>query len=163
MKHHTITFMPEGKVVSIHTGATILEAAAQAGIIINAFCGGAGTCNKCQVHIPATGRKVLACNYHITSDMTVVIPETSRYFSERILHHGIDREIDVAPAIEKIFIDEQCTSLDELTEALTRHKQGQIFNVSDEITVDQMSSLVTAVCHRRILQSSIDDYDVIAI
>ncbi len=90
MKHFNITFEPDGKQISIHASATILEAADQAGIILNTACGGQGTCEKCTVIIEPAGRKVLACQHHIQSDLTVTVPQSSRFFEQKILTHGID-------------------------------------------------------------------------
>ena len=89
MKHFRIIFEPESKQIFIHDGATILEAAFQAGIIINTPCGGTGTCKKCSVYIMPDERKVLACQYRIHSDITIKIPTESRYFEPKILDHGV--------------------------------------------------------------------------
>jgi len=90
MKHFNITFKPDGKTISIHRSATILEAAGQAGIILNTVCGGKGTCRKCVVTIEPGGQRVLACQYQIRSDMTVTVPAASRYYEQKILELGID-------------------------------------------------------------------------
>jgi uncharacterized 2Fe-2S/4Fe-4S cluster protein (DUF4445 family) len=90
MKHFSIIFRPEGRQISIHSGATIIEAAGQAGIILNTVCGGKGTCKKCLVYLGPDSRKVLACQYRIESDLTVTIPAGSRFFEQRILTEGID-------------------------------------------------------------------------
>lgn len=97
MKHYTVTFQPEGEIISIHSGATILEAAEQAGIILNSVCGGKGTCGKCAVN--PGGGEVLGCQYKIESDLVVVINSESRFFESKILQHGIDRQVKVAPSI----------------------------------------------------------------
>ncbi len=94
MKHFTITFKPDGKQISIHAGATLIEAAGQAGIIINTSCGGRGTCKKCLVYLEPEHRHVLACQYRIQSDLLVSIPSQSRYFEQQILEHGIDAKIE---------------------------------------------------------------------
>jgi uncharacterized 2Fe-2S/4Fe-4S cluster protein (DUF4445 family) len=90
MKHFNITFEPDGRKISIHAGATVLEAANQAGIILNTACGGLGTCKKCVVQIEPHGRDVLACQHRIQGDLMVTIPQTSRFFEQKILTHGID-------------------------------------------------------------------------
>ena len=100
MKHFAINFKPDNKQISIHAGATILEAASQAGIILNSVCGGKGTCGKCRVIIEQDGREVLACQYEIDSDVTVTIPAESRFFEPRILEEGIDIAEKVEAGIE---------------------------------------------------------------
>jgi uncharacterized 2Fe-2S/4Fe-4S cluster protein (DUF4445 family) len=104
MKHFTITFRPDGKQISIHSGATLIEAAGQAGIILNNICGGIGTCKKCYVYIEPGSRKVLACQQRIESDLIVTIPAESRYFEQRILTEGIDTEQQIQPDIHKKYL-----------------------------------------------------------
>ncbi len=94
MKHFTITFEPDGKDISIHTGATLIEAAGQAGIILNTACGGRGTCKKCLVFLEPEHRQILACQYRVQSDLTIQIPYQSRYFEQQILEHGIETKIE---------------------------------------------------------------------
>ena len=109
MKHFTISFKPDGRQISIHSGATLMDAAGQAGIILNTICGGKGTCKKCLLRLEPTGREVLACQYHIQSDLTVTIPDESRFFEQKILAHGIDTEIDAAAAIYEKYIGKDST------------------------------------------------------
>ena len=96
MKHFRVVFQPDGKEVSIHQGATLLEAAGQAGIILTTPCGGKGTCGKCAVRVvkgyaPAEASSVhglsayevasgyrLACRLKPHGDLTVEVPATSR-------------------------------------------------------------------------------------
>ncbi|MCP4611502.1 MAG: DUF4445 domain-containing protein [Planctomycetes bacterium] len=96
MKHFTISFKPDDRQISIHSGATLTEAAGKAGIIMNTFCGGIGTCKKCLVKLEPTGQEVLACQYRINSDLIVTIPGESRFFEHQYLAHGIETEIDGA-------------------------------------------------------------------
>lgn len=104
MKHFNITFKPDGRQISIHSGATLVEAAGQAQIILNTVCGGEGTCEKCKVILEPIGREVLACQYHINSDLTVFIPPTSRFFEQKILAKGIDAHAKVVPDIFKKYL-----------------------------------------------------------
>ena len=101
MKHYSVTFRPEGACVSVHEGTMLLDAAGHAGIILNAACGGAGTCGKCEVLLLPDRRRVLACQYLITSDLVVEVPARSHLFEERILRHGIDRKIAICPSIHE--------------------------------------------------------------
>jgi uncharacterized 2Fe-2S/4Fe-4S cluster protein (DUF4445 family) len=106
MKHFTITFKPDGKQISIHSGATLIEAAGQAGIILNNVCGGTGTCKKCLVYLEPGSRKVLACQHRIESDLLVTIPAASRYFEQRILTEGIGAERQIQPDIHKKYFQQ---------------------------------------------------------
>jgi len=103
MKHFTITLEPEGRQISIHSGATLVEAAGQAGIILNTVCGGRGTCKKCIAYLEPEGRKVLACNYRIQSDLVVTIPRDSRFFEQQILTEGAEAEPGIEPDIYKAY------------------------------------------------------------
>ncbi|MFZ0035254.1 MAG: ASKHA domain-containing protein [Sedimentisphaerales bacterium] len=99
MKHFNITFKPDGRQISVHAGAALLEAAGQAGIVLNTVCGGKGTCEKCIVNIEPGGRQVLACQHRIQNDLTVTIPPSSRFFEHKILSHGIDAKTEVRPDV----------------------------------------------------------------
>lgn len=99
MEHFTITFEPDGKQITIHAGATLVEAAGQAGIILNTACGGRGICKKCLVKIQPEARNILACQYRVQSDLVVFVPSQSRYFQQRILEHGIETKIEPANTI----------------------------------------------------------------
>ena len=92
---HTVTFLPADKTVAVADNATLLQAAAQAGLLIDAPCGGGGVCAKCRVRIisgqAATGGSShrltadelaggwrLACATKVTGPLAVEIPATSR-------------------------------------------------------------------------------------
>lgn len=99
MKHFRVILRPDGKRISIHEGATLVDAAGQAGIILNTVCGGRGTCRKCLVYVEPDNRKVLACQYRIESDLTVTIPPSSRFFEQRILAKGVDTPHRISPDV----------------------------------------------------------------
>jgi uncharacterized 2Fe-2S/4Fe-4S cluster protein (DUF4445 family) len=104
MKHFNITFKPDGRQISIHAGATLLDAAGQAGIILNTVCGGKGICKKCLVNLDPDGRGVLACQHHIDSDLTVTVPFASRFFEHKILTEGVAPQAEIQPDIYKKYL-----------------------------------------------------------
>ena len=104
MKHFSITFRPDGRQISIHAGATLLEAAGQAGIILNTVCGGKGSCKKCLVFLEPSGRQVLACQHHVDSDLIVTIPPASRFFEHQILTEGITAGAKYQPDIYQKYL-----------------------------------------------------------
>jgi len=104
MEHFKITFKPDGSEISIHAGATILDAAGQAGIILNTVCGGKGLCRKCLVNIEPAHQQVRACQYRIQSDLVVTIPLTSRFFEQKILTCGIDAQSQIQPDIYQKYL-----------------------------------------------------------
>jgi uncharacterized 2Fe-2S/4Fe-4S cluster protein (DUF4445 family) len=104
MKHFNITFKPDGRQIAIHAGATLLDAAGQAGIILNTVCGGKGICKKCLVNFDPDGRQVLACQHHIDSDLTVTVPSASRFFEHKILTEGVAPQTEIQPDIYKKYL-----------------------------------------------------------
>ncbi len=93
MDNHTITFLPHDKKIEVPGGQVLLRAALDAGVHINASCGGEGVCGKCRVIIEegeveggiteklkkADQEKGyrLACRSRVTGDVTVRIPVES--------------------------------------------------------------------------------------
>jgi len=90
---HTIVFEPSGRKVQAGVGMSIIKAAREAGIHINASCGGSGVCGKCKVIIEEgavdgglsekfspqereAGYRQ-ACTATITSAAVIRVPETS--------------------------------------------------------------------------------------
>ncbi len=49
MKKHKVRFSPYGTEISVPDGETVLNVAMEAGIHVNASCGGAGQCGKCRI------------------------------------------------------------------------------------------------------------------
>ncbi|MCX8042687.1 MAG: ASKHA domain-containing protein [Desulfobacterota bacterium] len=89
----TIRFLPSGKTVAAHIGDNLLQIALDAGVHINASCGGSGTCGKCKVIVQEgelsheasallsddeyqSGIR-LACRAALTNDVTVAVPSGS--------------------------------------------------------------------------------------
>ena len=107
MKHFKITFKPDDRQITIHKGATLFEAAGQAGIILNTACGGRGICGKCEVVLELGGEKVLACQYRIERDLTITIPVSSRFFEQKILAEGIETEAGIQPDIFEKYLEFQ--------------------------------------------------------
>jgi len=98
MKHYKVTFYPEGRSISVLAGTKLIDAAGMADIILNSSCGGIGTCRKCAVFIKPENEEVLACQYSVQSDLIVDIPSASRFFEQKILEHGITKNIQIEPA-----------------------------------------------------------------
>jgi uncharacterized 2Fe-2S/4Fe-4S cluster protein (DUF4445 family) len=104
MKHFTVTFQPDGRQVSIHPGATLLEAAGLGGIVLNTVCGEKGTCGKCAVVLQPAGQIVLACQHHVTENLTVLVPPDSRFVEHKILTDGSTRKDAAQPDIYKKYL-----------------------------------------------------------
>ncbi|MDR0477951.1 MAG: ASKHA domain-containing protein [Desulfobulbaceae bacterium] len=93
METASVTFLPHNRTISISKGETLIRAALQAGVHINASCGGGGVCGKCRVRLEegavsdgiserlseedvAKGYR-LACLSKIDGDITVRVPVES--------------------------------------------------------------------------------------
>ena len=95
MIRHTILFLPHNKRITVKDGENLLRAAMDAGVHINASCGGEGVCGKCRVIIEPRHGVVdggiteklsqeeyvagyrLACLSYVKSDIVVRIPVES--------------------------------------------------------------------------------------
>ncbi len=87
---YRIQFLPHNKEISVAEGEPLIRAAMEAGVHVNASCGGEGVCGKCRVIVEAGSveggitEKLsadeqkkgvrLACQSLITGDLTVRIP-----------------------------------------------------------------------------------------
>ena len=47
----TVRFLPDDVTLTVEEGENLLNAAANAGVYIHAFCGGDGVCGKCKVRV----------------------------------------------------------------------------------------------------------------
>lgn len=88
-----VTFLPHNRAITVPEGESLIRAAMQAGVHINASCGGDGVCAKCRVQIEkgtVTGGLSdrfsaeeaqrgcrLACQARIGGDVTVRVPVES--------------------------------------------------------------------------------------
>ncbi len=105
---YTVNFLPQNTSVQVAENESLIRAAMEAGVHINASCGGSGVCGKCRVlieqgtvdggiseHLSAEDQEKgyrLACLSKVTSDLTVRIPvesqmETSRLNLEPVKRH----------------------------------------------------------------------------
>ncbi len=66
-----ITLLPDNRILQAEAGQTLHNLLAREGML-DAPCGGRGTCGKCRVL--ANGREVPACQTTVDRDMTVVLP-----------------------------------------------------------------------------------------
>jgi len=135
-----VHFSPFEKHVDVEPGISLLEAAAQADIVLNSVCGGDGICGRCKM-IVREGRVegdspglltleetqhnvVLACQAHVVSDLHVDIPDATRAGDRievdaesqrfRAIHPGITRKSDSkAPLVTRHFLELAAPSLED--------------------------------------------------
>ena len=93
MANHKVIFLPHEVEIELPDGETIIHAAMEAGVHVNASCGGEGVCGKCRVRIEegkvegGFSEKIsqedqgkgfrLACQAGVKSDLLVRIPVES--------------------------------------------------------------------------------------
>ncbi len=112
---HTIEFLPHHIKATVADNESLIRAAMEAGVHINASCGGGGVCGKCRVLIESgevadgISEKLtdqdrekgyrLACLATVTSDITVRIPVESEVETSR-LNQTMDRHTAQAMTVD---------------------------------------------------------------
>lgn len=110
---YTVDFQPLGRRTRVPEGTTLLEAARQAGVGLNAVCGGAGTCRTCRVRIvegvvtPPTDAEQrvlaeglrLACQVRVLGDVRVDVPPSSMTAPQRAQVEGRERVVELDPSV----------------------------------------------------------------
>lgn len=108
MSSYRVTFLPHNKDIIVNEGENLIRAAMEAGVHINASCGGEGVCGKCRV-VVESGRlegglseKISqedreagvrqACLAFIIEDVTVRIPVESTMDSSALNLQGTPRK-----------------------------------------------------------------------
>lgn len=118
----TVSFYPDEKVIDVKAGATILQAAREAGIVIESPCNAIGTCGKCKVRVSRESREqliqrgshrlseeeehegwVLSCQAEIAGDIIVEEIPANENKSLKILNHGTVFDIELLPHIQKSY------------------------------------------------------------
>lgn len=120
MAEFTVTFVPDNGSVTVAPGTPLLEAARQAGLRLQAPCGGQGRCGKCLVHAPTGADSPtpvemrilspnqlddgwrLACQARVVGEAVVTVPESSLAIEHRIMVEGAEREVLVEPNVRKL-------------------------------------------------------------
>ncbi len=97
---YTVNFLPHNISIQVEQNENLIRAAMEAGVHINASCGGTGVCGKCRVlleegtidgglseHLSDEDQEKgyrLACQSQITSDITIRIPVESQVDTSRL-------------------------------------------------------------------------------
>jgi uncharacterized 2Fe-2S/4Fe-4S cluster protein (DUF4445 family) len=127
MTESRIVFQPYGKRLKAESGKNLFEAAMEIGVNLRSICGGRGSCGKCRVIIrdgeenlsPASEReKILLPEEHLTNGMRlacqaqvkkegtiiVEIPKESQVDQQRLLLTGLEREVNLSPAVRNVTV-----------------------------------------------------------
>lgn len=111
--------------VEVGPGATLLEAARSAGLMLESPCSGAGTCGKCAVRVDAAslprlrqgGRHrlpeeqqaagyVLACEAMVAGDVTVESVPSRHHGPLQVIGTGVADRVALAPLVTKRYHEE---------------------------------------------------------
>ncbi|MCR4412193.1 MAG: ASKHA domain-containing protein, partial [Thermoguttaceae bacterium] len=114
MSGYRVRFLPDERDVVVDEGKTLLDAARQAGVYVEAVCGGDGTCGKCRLvvregEIDANAVEfftrdeirrgyVLACRTRPRGDLVVEVPPESRLTGYVGIAPDSERFRDFGPA-----------------------------------------------------------------
>ncbi len=114
----SVVFEPSGKKSTVAKDATLLDAAASADLYLSASCNGKGSCGKCKliitsgkVEVPPTPLLtqreidkgyVLACQVHVTQDLTARVPEETIERRLKIAGMGNEATVRLKGMVPKI-------------------------------------------------------------
>lgn len=124
MSSPLVHFQPIGTKVEARKDSSLLDLARDSGAAIESICSSLGKCGKCKVIVRSGGNSLgkvtesekrildkrelkdgfrLACQARVVSpaNITVDVPEESRRGHHRLLASGIERKIDLLPAMRK--------------------------------------------------------------
>jgi uncharacterized 2Fe-2S/4Fe-4S cluster protein (DUF4445 family) len=143
----SVVFQPDNKTISIHEGATLLEAAQLGDVPLNASCNGKGSCGKCKLILESGAAKsantplltpaekgknyVLACQTTIHGDIVVRIPEET--LEKKLKVAGMGKAVtdrmrglvtDITPMFSQFFLELSPPTLDDPISDLDRLLRG---------------------------------------
>jgi uncharacterized 2Fe-2S/4Fe-4S cluster protein (DUF4445 family) len=155
----SIHIQPVGKRISATDGETILSCLQRAGVILNATCGGTGSCGQCLIQIISgevstptpfeTGEIELnrikagwrfACQTSVKGDLKVFIPAASMATAQRTQTEGKDTQIEIDPAVSAHTITVAKPNPDD-PEAVIENLQKALPEVRLTISPDVLAAL----------------------
>lgn len=99
---HKVQFLPDKHEVFVEKGTRLLDAAFQAGISVDALCGGRGKCGKCRMEVLQGGKTgiCLGCETIVEEDMIVRVLRQQK--EERILSDSLKQDISVDSGLKVV-------------------------------------------------------------
>ncbi len=141
-KRRRVHFNPDNVDIIVEQGANLLQAAIDAGVHINASCGGTGVCGTCKIlieqgEVESTRTEKLsekeyergfrqACQSRVTSDLTVNIPVESRLEKavisreEKVASEALATGWKFNPPLSKFFVELPPPTSEDNTSDLSR-------------------------------------------
>ena len=134
----TVDFEPLGRRARVAPGTTLLAAARQAGVGLNAVCGGGGTCGTCRVRVvagqvtPPTEAERdgladgfrLACQTRVLGDVRVDVPPASISAPQRAQIEGRERRVELDPYVRAYDVAPDPPGLTDLRADAARLRQA---------------------------------------
>lgn len=127
-----VTFLPGGERVTVESGATVAEAAAQASLPLALPCGGKGICGNCRVVIqdgavapptPAELRALtpaqrgqgvrLACQCRLEGNALIQVPPSSRVVGQKDLRQVQLRPVPLEANVKRYRLELPAPSLED--------------------------------------------------
>jgi uncharacterized 2Fe-2S/4Fe-4S cluster protein (DUF4445 family) len=155
-----IDFEPIGKRVDVHPSVTLLEAAQQAGVMLNSSCGGAGRCGQCRLTVmqgkvsaPTEEEKAvlnqqaldagerLACRVSAQDDIKVHVPAQSLLGRQRLQLNGDNGFLSIDPLVRTIPISVSPPSLEDTRSDLERLALSETTFTADPGVLTLIASL----------------------
>jgi uncharacterized 2Fe-2S/4Fe-4S cluster protein (DUF4445 family) len=120
-----VTFQPAEKTVYVLSGTRLVEAAAEAGIVLDMPCGGEGICGKCRVVVAGGAQEPLsaesnafsaeelnagcrlACQSSVHGPMEIHVPQASVLGARHqiLTHADVSVQADGAPVVRKQYVE----------------------------------------------------------
>ena len=147
VKKYKVIFKPEDKEIEASEGSSLLDAAREADIHINASCNGKGSCGKCKLIFESGNIKsepttllsdrekeknyILACQTKILGDVTASIPEET--IERKLKVAGMGQEAtfrlkglvkEIHPMLKEIPLELEPPTLDDPVSDLDRLNRG---------------------------------------
>ncbi|MFW5936828.1 MAG: ASKHA domain-containing protein [Desulfosalsimonas sp.] len=168
----TVTFAPDNHSAEVPIGSTLLDAAREADVYINASCNGKGACGKCKLIVNSGAVEktetsllsdtekekgyVLACQTQIRDNVAVTVPEET--LARKLKVAGMGEAVteklqglvtDIRPMLEKIPMELSPPTLDDPISDLDRLRRGlsqQGLDISSlSLGLDVMRELAAAM------------------
>ncbi|MCX7642645.1 MAG: ASKHA domain-containing protein [Armatimonadetes bacterium] len=155
---------PDNLEIVVSENTPLVKALWQAGISVEAPCGGFGICGKCKVRflsgcIPqptAEERKHLTdfdlregwrltCQHRVEGDATIFVPNESKPSIAQILTTAVERETDLQPAVKRFTVF--------VPPASTRDERSDVQRLLDAVQRQHGLSLSSSSLHLSVLRS----------
>ncbi len=168
---YTVDFQPLGRRVQVGAGTTLLEAAREAGVGLNAVCGGAGVCGTCRVRVaegavspPNRSEEKfldeddlraglrLACQVEVEGDVLVDVPPESVTAPQRAQIEGRERAVELDPAVRAYDVCPAVPTLHDLRSDEERMQEA--LRVKHDVTELRFDPVVLAE-----IPSKLREYD----